>query len=68
MKARVTEDCISCGLCVQICPEVFILADESDLPTDGIAQVKMPHIPEKFQAAARQAADECPVNAIIIEE
>jgi ferredoxin len=61
MKARITEDCISCGLCVDICPDVFEMGEDS-------AQVKVDKIPEEFEKAARQAADECPVSAIVIEE
>ena len=61
MKVRVTEDCISCGLCVEICPEVFETGDE-------FAQVKMADIPANFEKKVRQAVDDCPVAAIIIEE
>ncbi len=60
MKARVTEDCISCGRCVEICPEVFEMGDE-------LAQVKVDVVPAEHEEATRQAADECPTSAIIIE-
>jgi ferredoxin len=60
MKIRITEDCIACGLCVDICPDVFEMGEQ-------FAQVKMADIPEKHQDLARQAAEECPVNAIIVE-
>ena len=61
MKAIIKEDCISCGKCVDICPDVFEMGDD-------IAEVLMGTIPMEFQKAARQAAEECPVSAIIIEE
>jgi ferredoxin len=61
MKVTITEDCILCGLCEQTCPEVFEMGDQ-------IAKVKLDEIPEEFQEAAQQAADECPTSAIIIEE
>jgi ferredoxin len=32
------------------------------------AQVKVDVIPKEFEKAAQQAADECPVSAIVIEE
>jgi ferredoxin len=57
MKATVSEECVSCGLCVDICPEVFEMGAQ-------YAEVKMADIPEKFEAAVLQAADECPVSAI----
>jgi len=60
MKARVTEDCISCGRCVEICPEVFEMAEDR-------ARVKLDEIPEQYQDATQEAADECPTSAIIVE-
>lgn len=60
MKARVTEDCISCGRCVEICPEVFEMGDDK-------AFAKVDQIPQEFQDAAQEAADECPTSAILIE-
>ena len=60
MKARITEDCIACGRCVEICPEVFEMGED-------IAQVKVDQIPKEFEDATQQAADECPTSAIIVE-
>ncbi len=60
MKARVTEDCISCGRCVEICPEVFEMGEDR-------AQVKVDEIPEEYQDATQEAADECPTSAILVE-
>jgi ferredoxin len=61
MKVAVTEDCIACGLCVDTCPEVFEMGDQ-------YAQLTVDAVPEEHQEAVRQAAEECPVEAIIIEE
>lgn len=61
MKATVSEECVACGLCVDICPDVFEMGTQ-------YAQVKMAGIPAEFEAAVRQAADECPVSAIAIEQ
>ena len=60
MKARITEDCIACGRCVEICPEVFEMGED-------IAQVTVDQIPKEFENATQQAADECPTSAIIVE-
>ena len=62
MKAVVDPDlCTGCGLCVDTCPEVFEL-------TDDVATVTATPIPEGAVASAREAAEDCPVEAITIEE
>ena len=62
MKAIVDETCIGCGLCPQICPEVFELND------DGLAFVKIDPVPPEVEGKAREAADSCPVDAITMTE
>lgn len=63
MKATVDRDlCIGCGLCAEICPEVFEMDDES------IAQVIVDVIPLEAEETAREAAASCPVEAIKIED
>ena len=61
MKVKVTDDCIACGLCCDTCPEVFEMADE-------FAEVLVEEVPEGAQEACRLAAEDCPTEAIIIEE
>jgi ferredoxin len=61
MKAMVDEDlCTGCELCTQTCPDVFEMKDD-------IATVIADEIPEDAQDCAKQAAEECPVEAIKIE-
>ena len=61
MKARVDPDiCIGCTLCTQTCPEVFRM--EGDKAVAFIAVV-----PPGTEGTCKQAQEECPVNAIIIE-
>lgn len=62
MKVKVDNDlCIGCGLCVDICPEVFQMEDDK-------AVVKIqPNSPDVTNKC-KQAKDDCPVEAIIIEE
>lgn len=60
MNVSVTDECISCGLCVDMCPEVFEMQDT--------AQPKVNPVPAEYQESVREAADACPVNAIIVEE
>lgn len=61
MRVLVNKECILCGLCGDMCPEVFEMGDE-------IAFVKAKAIENKNKDCCREAADECPVDAIEIEE
>ena len=60
MKVRVEDTCTACGLCVDTCPDVFDMGLE-------IAEVIADEVPAQLEDAVQQAADECPVEAIIIE-
>ncbi len=60
MKVSITEDCTACGLCVDTCPEVFEMDDE-------MAKVIADPVPEALEDKVTQAAEECPVEAIIVE-
>lgn len=63
MKAKVNRDlCAACGVCVDICPEVFEMDDED------IATVKTDPVPTEAEDACRDAIDGCPSEAISIEE
>ena len=62
MKAVVVaDDCTGCGLCVETCPEVFEMKD------DDIAIVKADPVPAGAEATAKEAAEDCPSEAIKIE-
>lgn len=63
MKVTINRDaCIGCGVCVNICPAVFELDDEN------IAVVKVNPVPQEEEAAARDAAQSCAVEAIEIQK
>ncbi len=62
MKATVDPDlCTACELCVETCPEVFEMGED-------VAIVKADPVPPDAEESARQAAEDCPAEAIIIEE
>lgn len=60
MKAEVNENCIGCGLCNSICPQVFTMTDE------GVATASS-DISEEQEKSVHEAADSCPVDAIEVE-
>ena len=61
MKVNIDrEGCISCGLCVNTCPEVFRFAD------DGLAEICGDC--NEHSAEVKDSAEGCPVNVIHIEE
>jgi ferredoxin len=59
-KVWVEEDCTSCGLCEDICPEVFKLEDIAAVIEDvNFAD---------FEEQIKEAADSCPVGVIKYSE
>jgi ferredoxin len=59
MKVAVDADrCRGHGVCVSLCPEVFSLTD------DGYSVADTDDVPADSQAAAREAIECCPEQAI----
>ena len=62
MTAKVDPDtCTGCGLCVEICPEVFEMKDD-------LAVAKPEPVPAPARETCIEAKDSCPVEAISIHE
>ena len=62
MKVRVDEDaCVGDGTCVEVCPEIFEMRGD-------VAVAKMEEVPEELEDSCREAAESCPVEAILIED
>jgi ferredoxin len=62
MKVTVDEEtCIGCEVCVDTCPEVFEMADDK-------ARAKANEVPKDVVESCREAAENCPVEAIQIED
>jgi len=61
MKVRITDDCVACETCVETCPQVFEMGEE-------FAEVLVAEVPPEHEEAVREAAEECPSEAIIIDE
>ena len=58
-KVVIEDGCISCGLCEQICPEVFEMPDT--------AKVKSGVDLNQYEDKIKEAADSCPVSVIKIQ-
>jgi len=62
MKVKVDKElCSGDEICVDICPEVFKMEDD-------VAVVKVDTVPEDVKEKCREAVDECPSEAITIED
>ena len=62
MKATIDADaCTGCALCEEICPEVYEMGD------DDVAKVKGDAVPADAEKTAKEAADDCPAEAIKVE-
>jgi ferredoxin len=55
--------CMGCGLCPDICADVFEFEMDGDQ-----AVVKASPVPAGAEGACREAAQQCPSEAIAIEE
>jgi ferredoxin len=55
------ETCTGCGLCPDICPEVFKMDGDT-------ATAYTNPVPSSAQESCRDAADQCPVEAISIQD
>jgi ferredoxin len=61
MKTKVDPDlCRGCELCTETCPDIFEMGED-------VADVKVDAVPPEAEECVRQAAEDCPAEAIIIE-
>jgi ferredoxin len=59
-KVWVEEDCTACGLCADICPEVFEIKEIATV-IEGVNYAA-------YEAQIKDAADSCPVEVIKFSE
>ena len=58
MKVRVEDGCIACGACESVCDAVFKVEDVAVVNEAAVAD---------NEACVKEAADACPVGAIVVE-
>lgn len=62
MKVKVDADlCTGCELCIDTCPEVFEMKDD-------VSVAKAEDVSSDLEDDVREASEDCPVEAIIIED
>ncbi len=62
MKVKVDADlCTGCELCIDTCPEVFEMKDD-------VSVAKVEDVPADMENDVKEASEDCPTEAIIIEE
>ena len=58
MNVIIEDSCISCGACESICDAVFSIEDKAVVNEAAVAD---------NEDSVKEAADSCPVNAIVVE-
>ena len=58
MTCSVNSNCIGCGLCTTLCPQVF------SMEYSPMAHAVQGDIPAELESTAMEARDACPVAAI----
>jgi ferredoxin len=59
MQVEVDQElCISCGVCVNLCPDVFAWNENEK------AHSTVDEVPAEFEEVAQEAIDSCPTSAI----
>ena len=58
MKVRIDDGCIACGACESICDAVFSIEDIAVVNESAVAA---------NEDGVKEAAESCPVSAIIVE-
>jgi ferredoxin len=59
-KVWIEDGCTACGLCQDICPEVFVVEDLATV-IEGVNY-------SDYEQAVKEAADSCPVEVIKYSE
>ena len=58
MNVKVEDSCIACGACESICDAVFSIEDKAVVNEAAVAD---------NEDSVQEAADACPVQAIVVE-
>ena len=56
-SVKILDGCTLCGICEQICPEVFKVGETTTLINEGVDL-------NQYESQIREAAEGCPVSVI----
>lgn len=59
MRLGIKEFCIRCGICIDICPELYDMDYKEDL-----IRVKVNEVPDTLMEKAKESIRDCAVGAI----
>ena len=59
-KVWIEDGCTACGLCEDLCPDVFVLEDEAQVKEDADFSAN--------EECIKESAEECPVEVIKFSE
>ena len=63
MKIEIKDYCVRCGLCEDLCPEIFKLNVQDD-----VIELKYDEIPKELEEKALQMIADCAVGAIFLKK
>lgn len=62
VKVQLNEElCVGCGLCADTCTDAFVMEENK-------AKIKTNPVPPNSEDCCKKAKEDCPVEAISIEE
>ena len=59
MRLAIEDFCVRCGICIDICPELY----EMDYDKDAI-RIRVDEVPEEMMDRAKESIRDCAVGAI----
>jgi len=63
MKLAIEDFCIRCGICIDICPDLYEMDSEEDL-----IRIIVDEIPETLMEKAKETIRDCAVGAIYFKK
>ena len=59
MKLSIKDFCVRCGICIDICPELYEMDYEGD-----VIRIRVDEVPDELMDRAKESIRDCAVSAI----